>query len=142
MVGFLLINDGLDVLEYSIYNNTIANDYLAFASKIVIVFFSIFCLLLIQQYLVDQKINNFEYILLLLFAILGIMILCSANDLITAYLAIELQSLAFYVMASFKKNSTFSVEAGLKYFILGCFFFWIFFIWVFYYLWINWKCKF
>ena len=47
--------------------------------------------------------------------------LCSANDLITAYLAIELQSLAFYILAAFQKNSTYSVEAGLKYFILGAF---------------------
>jgi NADH-quinone oxidoreductase subunit N len=48
-------------------------------------------------------------------------LLCYSDDLITAYLAIELQSLSFYVIASFKKNSTFSVEAGLKYFILGAF---------------------
>jgi len=59
--------------------------------------------------------------LLFLFAILGIFLLCSSNDLITAYLAIELQSLAFYVLAAFKKNSTFSADAGLKYFILGAF---------------------
>jgi NADH-quinone oxidoreductase subunit N len=60
-------------------------------------------LLMIQQYIVDQRLNHFEYILIFLFAILGIFILCSANDLITAYVAIELQSLAFYVLAAFKK---------------------------------------
>jgi len=53
--------------------------------------------------------------------VLGLFLLCSANDLLTAYLAIELQSLAFYVLASFKKTSTFSVDAGIKYFILGAF---------------------
>jgi len=57
----------------------------------------------------------------MLFSILGLFLLCVSNDLITAYLAIELQSLSFYVLAAFKKNSTFSVEAGLKYFILGAF---------------------
>jgi NADH-quinone oxidoreductase subunit N len=77
--------------------------------------------MMIQQYTIDQKINHFEYILIFLFAILGILLLCSSNDLITAYLAIELQSLAFYVLAAFKKDSTFSVDAGLKYFILGAF---------------------
>jgi len=76
---------------------------------------------MIQQYLKDQKLNQFEYLLLILFAILGLFLLCSSNDLITAYLAIELQSLAFYVLAAFKKNSTFSIESGLKYFILGAF---------------------
>ena len=45
--------------------------------------------------------------------------LCCANDLVTSYLAIELQGLAFYVLASFKKTSNFSVESGVKYFVLG-----------------------
>ena len=62
---------------------------------------------------------DYDYILLFLFSILGLFLLCSANDLLTAYLAIELQSLSFYVLASFKKNSTFSVDAGVKYFIFG-----------------------
>jgi NADH-quinone oxidoreductase subunit N len=76
---------------------------------------------MIQQYLADQKLNHFEYVLLLLFSILGLFILISSNDLLTAYLAIELQSLSFYVLAAFKKNSTFSIESGIKYFILGSF---------------------
>jgi NADH-quinone oxidoreductase subunit N len=74
-----------------------------------------------QYYLTVQKINYFEYSVLILFALLGIFFICSANDLITAYLAIELQSLSFYIMAAFKKDSAFSVDAGLKYFILGAF---------------------
>ena len=121
MVCFLLMNDGLEVLDSSIFNNTVVTDYLGYSSKLLLGISCIFCLLIIQQYVVDQKQNNFEYILLFLFAILGIFLLCSSNDLITAYLAIELQSLAFYVLAAFKKNSTFSADAGLKYFILGAF---------------------
>jgi len=76
---------------------------------------------MIQQYLVDNKLNHFEYVLLILFSILGLFILIASNDLLTAYLAIELQSLSFYVLAAFKKNSTFSIESGIKYFILGSF---------------------
>lgn len=45
--------------------------------------------------------------------------MCSCNDLLTAYLAIELSSLAFYILASFRKVSTYSVESGIKYFITG-----------------------
>ena len=52
---------------------------------------------------------------------LGSLILCSSNDLLTAYLAMELQSVAFYLMAAFKKNSNYSIESGLKYFIVGSF---------------------
>jgi len=49
------------------------------------------------------------------------MLLISSYDLISLYLAIELQSLCLYVLAAAKKDSTFSTEAGLKYFILGSF---------------------
>jgi NADH:ubiquinone oxidoreductase subunit 2 (subunit N) len=76
---------------------------------------------MIQRYITVQKINYFEYSILILFALLGIFFICSSNDLITAYLSIELQSLSFYVMAAMKKDSAFSVDAGLKYFILGAF---------------------
>jgi NADH-quinone oxidoreductase subunit N len=77
--------------------------------------------MMIQRYLIIQRINYFEYSVLILFALLGIFFICSSNDLITAYLSIELQSLSFYIMAAMKKDSTFSVDAGLKYFILGAF---------------------
>jgi NADH-quinone oxidoreductase subunit N len=117
----LVMNDCLDVLELSFLNDTIVNDYVSFSSKIVIGSLSLFCLLMMQPYLAGQKINQFEYILLILFAVLGLFLLCSSNDLLTAYLAIELQSLAFYVLASFKKTSTYSVDAGIKYFIMGAF---------------------
>jgi len=119
---YLLLNDPISsVVDITCFNNSIANDYLGNSSKLIITGFSMFCLIMIQQYLTEQKINHFEYILLFLFALLGLLLLCCANDLITAYLAIELQSLAFYAMAAFKRDSTFSVDAGLKYFILGSF---------------------
>jgi len=118
---YLLLNDGLDILNVSIFNNTLVNDYLSFSSKGIIFGLSFGCMLVIQQYLLYQRLNNFEYSLVILFSILGLLVLCSANDLITAYLAIELQSLSFYVLAAFSKNSSYSVESGLKYFILGAF---------------------
>jgi NADH-quinone oxidoreductase subunit N len=121
MICVLLWNDSLYILKYISFCNTIVNDYLGFSAKIIIGISSIVCLLLIKQYLISQKINSFEYIIILLFAILGLFLLCSSNDFITTYLAMELQSLSFYLLAAFKKNSSYSVESGLKYFILGAF---------------------
>lgn len=121
MVCFLFFNNSLNSVNYVSFCNTISNDYLGLSAKISISMASIICLLLIRQYLIAQQINSFEYIIILLFSILGLFLLCSSNDLITAYLAIELQSLSFYILAAFKKNSTYSVESGLKYFILGAF---------------------
>ena len=121
MFCFLLLNNNIEFNNYQIFNNTIIVDYLGASSKIWIAIISIFCFLMIQRYLTVQKTNYFEYSVLILFALLGIFFICSSNDLITAYLAIELQSLSFYIMAAFKKDSAFSVDAGLKYFILGAF---------------------
>ena len=87
--------------------------------KIVIIVFSIFSLILSLDFLKTEKINDFEYIILILFSIFGIVVLVSANDLLITYIAIEVQSLSLYILVSFKRNTLYSTEAGLKYFILG-----------------------
>jgi len=109
----------MSVLALTSFNDTIYNDQLAMVSKLFIGISSILYLIFITQYLEDQKLSNFEYYIILLTSIFGFFLLCGANDLITAYLAIELQGLAFYVLASFKKSSNFSIESGVKYFVLG-----------------------
>ena len=121
MFCFLLINNVVEYNDFQTFNNTIVVDYLSFSSKVWIAIISIFCFLMSQPYISRQKINYFEYSILILFALLGIFFICSSNDLITAYLSIELQSLSFYIMAAMKKDSAFSIDAGLKYFILGAF---------------------
>ena len=60
-----------------------------------------------------------EYPVLILFATAGMGMMVSANDLLTLYVGLELQSLAAYVLASFMRRDERSAEAGLKYFILG-----------------------
>lgn len=60
-----------------------------------------------------------EYPVLVMFAVLGMSIMVSANDFITLYLGLELNSLAAYVMAAILRENTRSAEAGLKYFVLG-----------------------
>ena len=62
---------------------------------------------------------KFEFPVLVLFAATGMMMMISANDLIALYVGLELQSLALYVVAAFKRDSARSAEAGLKYFVLG-----------------------
>lgn len=62
---------------------------------------------------------NLELVSLVILAIVGIMIVVSSYDLLSLYVGIELQSLALYVLAAYKRSSEFSTEAGLKYFILG-----------------------
>jgi NADH-quinone oxidoreductase subunit N len=66
-----------------------------------------------------EDIARIEYPVLILFATLGMFMMVSANDLISLYVGLELQSLSLYVVAAFRRNSTRSSEAGLKYFVLG-----------------------
>jgi len=60
-----------------------------------------------------------EYDFLFLFVIFSGLCLCFVDDFLIFYIAIEIQSLAFYVFASFQRNSEFATEAGLKYFVFG-----------------------
>ena len=60
-----------------------------------------------------------EYPILILFSTAGMGMMVSANDLLTLYVGLELQSLSAYVLASFMRRDERSAEAGLKYFILG-----------------------
>lgn len=63
--------------------------------------------------------DRFEFPILVVLSTVGMMLMVSANDLITLYLGLEMQSLALYVLASINRESIRSSEAGLKYFVLG-----------------------
>ncbi len=67
----------------------------------------------------EHGIDKFEYSVLVLLATLGMMIMVSANDLMSLYIGLELQSLALYVVAAMKRDDAKSTEAGIKYFVLG-----------------------
>ena len=72
-----------------------------------------------MNYNAREEIERFEFPVLILFASLGMLLMVSANDPISLYVGLELQSLALYVIAAFRRDSTKSSEAGLKYFVLG-----------------------
>lgn len=87
--------------------------------KILILASSAFALFFTNQYIKDNKIDQFEYPILIMSAILGMFVMVSSNNLIGLYLGIELQSLSLYVLASLNRDSVKSTEAGVKYFVLG-----------------------
>ncbi|USG59628.1 NADH-quinone oxidoreductase subunit NuoN [Sneathiella marina] len=66
-----------------------------------------------------EKLDRFEFPILIVIATLGMLVMISANDLMSLYLGIELMSLSLYVTAAFRRDSVRSTEAGLKYFVLG-----------------------
>ncbi|MEZ5734018.1 MAG: NADH-quinone oxidoreductase subunit NuoN [Paracoccaceae bacterium] len=72
-----------------------------------------------QDYMARRGLARFEYPLLITFSVIGMMVMVSAGDLMSLYMGLELQSLALYVVASLRRDSLKSTEAGLKYFVLG-----------------------
>ena len=94
-------------------------DPLAQFAKVLILGASAFVLWMSGPSLTAAGLAKFEYPVLLGFAALGMMLMVSASDLISAYLGLQLQSLALYVMAAFNRSDGRASEAGLKYFILG-----------------------
>jgi len=76
-------------------------------------------LLLSLDYNRRQSIARFEFPILVIFSVLGMLVMISAADLMTLYVGFELQSLALYILAASARDSLRSTEAGLKYFVLG-----------------------
>jgi NADH-quinone oxidoreductase subunit N len=74
-----------------------------------------------MQYLDDENLQRGEYYALVLFATAGMGILAGANELVTAFVGLEMSSISTYVLAGFRKRAIQSNEASLKYFILGSF---------------------
>lgn len=101
------------------FNGGFIVDGFARFMKVLTLIGSISALLLSLAYLKAEKIAAFEYPILVVLATLGMLMMISANDLISLYLGLELQSLALYVVASINRDDVRSSEAGLKYFVLG-----------------------
>ncbi len=96
----------------------VADSFTAFTKALVLIA-SAAGLIMSLGYIKEEGMNRFEYPVLFVLATLGMLMMISANDLIALYMGIELQSLALYVIAAFKRDSLRSTEAGLKYFVLG-----------------------
>ena len=88
-------------------------------AKVTILLSAAAVLVMSEGYMKRRGLLRFEYPLLVALAAVGMMIMVSAGDLMALYMGLELQSLALYVVASLRRDSVKSTEAGLKYFVLG-----------------------
>lgn len=88
-------------------------------AKVTILVSAAAVLLMSEGYMSQRGLLRFEYPMLVALAAVGMMTMVSAGDLMALYMGLELQSLALYVVASLRRDSVKSTEAGLKYFVLG-----------------------
>jgi NADH-quinone oxidoreductase subunit N len=106
--------------------------YQAIAGMVAVDGFSVFvravvllclalALLISIGYLRREQLEAPEYIALMILSATGMTVMASANDLIAIFLALEILSIALYVLSAFDRRRMTSQEAGLKYFLLGAF---------------------
>jgi len=101
------------------FNGMFVNDGFARFAKVTILLSAAAVLIMSQEYMTRRGLLKFEYPILIALAAVGMMMMVSAGNLMSLYMGLELQSLALYVVASFRRDSVKSTEAGMKYFVLG-----------------------
>jgi NADH-quinone oxidoreductase subunit N len=119
LVGILVLAARFDIDRRTGFYGMFVTDPFALFMKALVLIGSAVSIVMAMRYNEEHQIARFEFPVLILLATTGMMVMVSANDLITLYLGLELQSLALYVVASFDRDSVRSSESGLKYFVLG-----------------------
>ncbi len=103
------------------YNHMILTDQFSIFVHVIVIVAAALAILGSIKYLDDEGIQRGEYYALVLFATAGMGILAGANELVTAFLGLEMSSISSYILAGFRRRAVKSNEASLKYFILGSF---------------------
>ncbi|MEO8718396.1 MAG: proton-conducting transporter membrane subunit, partial [Burkholderiales bacterium] len=105
--------------RYYIFYGMFVSDLLSHVLKLFAYVAVSAALVYSRQYLLERGLLRGEVLALLLFALLGVMVMVSANSFITLYLGLELLSLCLYALVALNRDAAASVEAAMKYFVLG-----------------------
>ena len=120
LIGALIVNslsfDGHTVLAL---HGAAINDPLAVVLRACILVISFIVFVYTRDYLLERKLLRGEYFVLALFAVLGMLVMSSAHNLLSMYMGLELLSLCLYAMVALHRDSQAATEAAMKYFVLG-----------------------
>jgi NADH-quinone oxidoreductase subunit N len=101
------------------FNDMFVADGMATVLKLLALVTVAACFVYSRRYLQDRDLFKGEFFVLAMFALLGMMVMISANNFLVLYLGLELMSLSLYAMVALNRDSAASTEAAMKYFILG-----------------------
>ena len=118
IITFVVIFNTDNAVE-KIFSNSFIKDPFSNFFKLLILVSSLFVLNSSKVFIINNKLDKFEYPIIILISILGMFFMLSSNDLILFYLGLELQSLALYILASIDRDNLRSTESGIKYFVLS-----------------------
>lgn len=119
IVTALLLLSSFDTDSQYAVSGMFVSDAMSGILKFFICIIGVFAFFYSREYLNRHDILKGEYFVLGLFAILGMLVLVSANNLLTIYLGLELLSLSLYAMVAIHRDSKAASEAAIKYFVLG-----------------------
>jgi len=102
-----------------IFNGLFVADAMGNLIKLVCYLATSVALVYSRQYMLDRGLMKGEFVTLMLFSLLGMMVMVSANSFLTVFLGLELMSLCLYALVALNRDSAVSTEAAMKYFILG-----------------------
>jgi len=105
--------------RYYIFYGMYVSDLLSHVLKLFAYVATSAALVYSRRYLLERGLLRGEFLTLLLFALLGIMVMVSANSFLTVYLGLELLSLCLYALVALNRDAAASTEAAMKYFVLG-----------------------
>lgn len=117
---FFLVLNSLDLISSSVIFLLSKSDYGNFTA-ILILGISICVFIGSYFYNVYSKLQSFEYSIIILLTVLSLLLIVQTNNIFSFYLLLEFQSICLYVLAAYSSRENDSIEAGLKYFILGSF---------------------
>ncbi len=103
------------------FNGAIAADSFSQACSLILIVVAGLAIMVAMTYLQNRGLHHAEYYALVLFSTSGAMLMAAANDLIVLFIAVEILSVALYVLTGFARTEERSEEAALKYFLLGAF---------------------
>src|SRR5688572_33153843 len=119
LVATLWVLDVAEGRKYYLFSDLFVADTLSHLLKATCYLAVSTALVYSRQYLLDRGLLRGEFISLLLFSPLGMMILISASSFLTVYLGLELMSLCLYALVAMNRDSAHATEAAMKYFVLG-----------------------
>lgn len=100
-------------------NDMYVRDDLGGLLKISILLLTAISFVYARKYLREQGLWKSEFFILALFAVLGMLVMASANNLLLVYLGLELLALSMYALVAFSRDDSRAIEAAMKYFVLG-----------------------
>jgi NADH-quinone oxidoreductase subunit N len=118
-VSVFLIVGGFPETRQTAFSETFVLDPLSVTLKTFLLLVVVGTFFYAREYFSNQNLERNEFFILAIFSTLGMMVLISAQSLLTLYLGLELLSLSLYAMVAMERDSAAASEAAMKYFVLG-----------------------